>query len=193
MKKILLIVMVALVILSFSINAFAYYNFLSPECNIYLEELKEKFREKEEKEIVLEKRKGGFVWAVVLPENDGVEIKKVQEAVYNDGTGKFEGIYRFTNIVIKNPQGWTRIIWGPAADFYPRDLPKVCVRYEQICEIFIPEEEAFYAHAQEDCFPQTFYGPCIDGVRIKEVFYPECAGGGPGGAVGISEEPCSIK
>jgi len=40
------------------------------------------------------------------------------------------------------------------------------------------------------CDSETYYGPCIDGKRLKEVSYPVCAGGGPGGSVAISEESC---
>jgi len=102
--------------------SFADYDFLSSECNIYLEELKEKFREEE---IVLEKEEG-IIWAVILPKNDGVEMEEAQEAVYNDETGKFEAIYNFTYITILNARGYTKVIWGSASKFYPYDIPKLC-------------------------------------------------------------------
>lgn len=120
-----LIVFFVLFLVCYS-SSLAYYNFLSPECNIYLENLKEKFRMKQ---IVLEKKEG-IVWAVILPKNDGVETKEVRELVYNDETGKPEGVYTFTDIIIKNPQGWTQIIWGPAAEVFPYDVPRICIRFD---------------------------------------------------------------
>ena len=94
--------------------SFAYYNFLSPECNIYLEELKEKFREKE---IILEKEEG-VVWVVILPKNSGVITKEVKEEI--------EGrIYTITEITIMNARGETRIVWGSAAETYSHDIPKL--------------------------------------------------------------------
>jgi len=43
MKKILLVVIIALVVFSFSINAFTYYNFLSEGSNAAIERFKEKY------------------------------------------------------------------------------------------------------------------------------------------------------
>lgn len=43
MKKILLVVIIALVVFSFSINVFAYYSFLSEESNAAIERFKEKY------------------------------------------------------------------------------------------------------------------------------------------------------
>lgn len=101
--------------------SFAYYSFLSPESNEALEGLKEKYRVKE---IVLEKEKG-IVCTVIIPKNSGMEVKEVvQEAVYSE-EGRFEGLYRFTDIIIINPEGWTRIIWGSATDAYPYDIPRL--------------------------------------------------------------------
>jgi len=99
---------------------FAYYSFLSPESNEALEGLKEKYRVKE---IVLEKEKG-IVWTVILAKNNGVEIREVKEKVYNE-EGKLEGAYNFTDIVIIDAEGWTRIIWGSAADVYPYYVPRL--------------------------------------------------------------------
>lgn len=101
----------------------AYYDFLSPECNAYLEELKEKYSEKE----TVEK---GFIWAVILPKNDGVETKEIQEAVYNEETGEFEAIYTFTEITIINPKGWIKVTWGVAVNLHPYDVPRIKVRYQ---------------------------------------------------------------
>ena len=95
--------------------SFAYYNFLSPECNIYLEKLKEKFREKE---IVLEKEEG-IVWIVELSKNDRVKVEEIKE-----------GFYTFTRITILNARGWTKVIWGFASKFHPYDVPKLCFVYD---------------------------------------------------------------
>ena len=122
MNRLLLVIVIALVVFSFSVDSFACYSFLSDEANIALENLKEKHRVKE---IILEKEHG-FIWIVVLPKNDGVETKEVQEAVYNDETGKFEAIYNFTYITILNARGYTKVIWGSASKFYPYDIPKLC-------------------------------------------------------------------
>lgn len=109
-----------------SLSSFADYPFLSPEANSYLENLKEKHRVKE---IILEKEYG-FIWTVVLPKNDGVETKKVQEAVYNDETGKFEAIYNITYITILNARGYAKVIWESASKFYPYDIPKLCFVFD---------------------------------------------------------------
>ena len=101
--------------------SFAYYSFLSPESNEALEGLKEKYRVKE---IVLEKEYG-FVWAVVLPKNDGVETEEIKEAIYNDETGEFEAIYTFTYITILNAEGPTRVVYGSTSKFHPYDVPKI--------------------------------------------------------------------
>jgi len=106
--------------------SFAYYNFLSPEANIALEELKEKHRIKG---IVLEKEEG-IVYIVVLPKNDGVETKEIREWVYNDETKQFEGPYNFTYITITNSKGWASVIWGSASKFHLYDIPKLCFVYE---------------------------------------------------------------
>jgi len=102
--------------------SFAYYNFLSPEANIFLEELKEKYGVKK---IVLEKE-GVMIWNVILPKNNGVETEEIKEAVYNDETGEFEAIYNFTRITILNAEGWTKVILGYASKFYPYNMPKLC-------------------------------------------------------------------
>jgi len=112
--------MVVLVVFSLSMNALAYYVFLSPKCNTYIEELKEKHREHE---IVFERE--GLVWTVILPPNSRVETNEVREAVYNDETREFEAMYNFTDITITNAKGWTKIIWGPASEFYPYDVPRI--------------------------------------------------------------------
>jgi len=73
MKSKLLVLIVLVVILIFcSIESLANYSFLSPEGNKALENLKEKYRVKE---IAIEavEKEHGFVWAVILPKNDGVE------------------------------------------------------------------------------------------------------------------------
>jgi len=102
-----------------SLSSFADYPFLSPEANEALENLKEKHRVKE---IILEKEHG-FIWTVVLPKNDGVETKEVQEEI--------EGhMYTITEITIINAQGETRIVWGPAAETYPYDIPKICFLFD---------------------------------------------------------------
>jgi hypothetical protein len=117
MKKLLLITTVALVILSFSIDAFAYYNFLSPECNIYLEKLREKYK------IGQDYEEDGFVWAVIAPECDS---KKV-----NEHTEIIEGQkYTITEIVIVNPRGPVRVIWGLAAKSYPYDVPRITIIHQ---------------------------------------------------------------
>ena len=102
--------------------SFSYYNSLSPEANIFLEELKEKYRVKK---IVLEKE-GVMIWNVILPKNNGVETEEIKEAVYNDETGEFEAIYNFTRITILNAEGWTKVILGYASKFYPYNMPKLC-------------------------------------------------------------------
>ena len=126
MKKILLIVIIALVVFSFSMNIFAYHTFLSDECNVYLEELKEKFREKE----IVSEEEHGFVWAVILAKNDGVEIEEIKEDVYNDETGRFER-YTFTCITVFNARGPTRVVYGSASAFHPYDQPKLIFIYKQ--------------------------------------------------------------
>jgi len=127
MKRLFLL-LVIVVFFFISLNALAHYSFLSSECNTFIEELKEKFREKE---IVLELEKEyGFVWTVVLPKNDGVETEEIKEAIYNDETGKFEAIYNFTYITILNAEGWTKVIWGSASKFHPYDIPKLCFVYD---------------------------------------------------------------
>jgi hypothetical protein len=126
-NRIVLGVLVFLVLfLTCFLPIFAYYSFLSPEANIALENLREKHRVKE---IVLEKGKG-IVWTVILPKNDGVEISEVKEAVYNNETGKFEAVYTFTGVVIINPKGWIKVVWGLAAKFYLYDMPRICVRFD---------------------------------------------------------------
>jgi ABC-type sugar transport system permease subunit len=125
-KLFVLIAFIVITLIFCTISSFASYNFLSPESNIYLEELKERFREKE---IILEKE-GKIVWIVKLPKNDGVEIKKIKELVYNDETGKPEGMHNFTYITIMNPKGWTSVIWGSAADAYLYDVPKLCFVFD---------------------------------------------------------------
>jgi len=102
--------------------SFSYYNSLSPEANIFLEELKEKYRVKK---IVLEKE-GVMIWNVILPKNNGVETEEIKEAVYNDETGEFEAIYNFTRITILNAEGLTKVILGYASKFYPYNMPKLC-------------------------------------------------------------------
>jgi len=115
-----LLVCLVLFLACFS-SSLAYYNFLSPEGNIYLEELKEKFREKE---IVLKKEEG-MIWTVITPKNSGVETRQaVKEAVYSED-GKFEAVYTFTDIIIRNPQSWTRVVWGFASKFHPYDIPRL--------------------------------------------------------------------
>jgi len=121
-KLFILIWLIVIALIFCTINSFAEYSFLSPECNAYLEELKEKFSVKE---IVLEKEEG-IVWIVKLPRNDGVETKEIRELVYNDETGKPEDVYNFTYITITNAKGWTSVIWGSATDIYPYDVPKLC-------------------------------------------------------------------
>src|SRR5680860_759289 len=86
--------------------SFAYYNFLSQEANIALEELKGKYGVNR---IVLEKAEG-MIWTVILPKNNGVETEEIKEAVYNDETREFEAIYNFTQITILNAKGWTKVI-----------------------------------------------------------------------------------
>lgn len=103
------------------LSSFADYSFLSSESNTALDVLKEKYRVKE---IVAEKE-NGFVWAVILPKNDGVETEEIKEAVYNDETGIFEAIYNFTRITILNAVGSTRVVYGSAAEFHPYDQPKL--------------------------------------------------------------------
>lgn len=103
------------------LSSFADYSFLSPESNAALDVLKEKHRVKE---IAVEKEHG-FVWAVILPKNDGVETEEIREAVYNDETGIFEAVYNFTCITIFNAVGPTRVVYGSAAEFHPYDQPKL--------------------------------------------------------------------
>lgn len=117
----LLLSWVIVIFFFISLDAFAYYNFLSPESNVAIERFKEKDRVKE---IVLEKRYG-LVWTVTLPPNSGVETKEVIEAVYNDENGEFEAIYIFTNITITNAEGWTILVWGDATEFYPYHVPRI--------------------------------------------------------------------
>jgi hypothetical protein len=120
MKRLFLFLVIAVFFFIF-LDAFAYYSFLSPECNTFIEELKEKHRAKE----IVSVKEEGIVWIVIIPKNSGVEVKEVaQEAVYSE-EGKFEGVYTFTDIIIKNPQEWTRIIWGSATEFYPYDMPRL--------------------------------------------------------------------
>lgn len=127
MKKILIIAMIVLAFFVLSINVFAdYYSFLSLPSNVAIEQYKEKFRVKE---IVLEKEQG-FVWAVILPKNDGVETEERKETVHNDETELFEAIYTFTCITILNAQGPTRVIYGSASKFHPYDQPKLTFLFD---------------------------------------------------------------
>ena len=125
-KLFVLIAFIVIVLISCTVSSFAYYSFLSLESNIVLENLMEKHRIKE---IVLEKEEG-IIWTVVIPKNRGVETEEIREIIYNDETGKFEAVYTFTKIIIINPEAWTRIIWGPAAKFFPFDVPKLCFIYD---------------------------------------------------------------
>ena len=118
-KRLFLFLIIA-VFFFLSLDAFAYYSFLSPESNAAIERFKEKHRLKE---IVSEKEEG-LVWTVILPPNSGVETNQTEEAVYNE-TGEFEVVYTFTEITIKNPQGWTKVVWGSAAEFHPYDVPRI--------------------------------------------------------------------
>ena len=108
------------------LSSFADYSFLSPESNTALDVLKEKHRVKE----ILVEKEYGFVWAVILPENDGVETEEIREAVYNDETGIFEAVYNFTRITILNAVGPTRVVYGSAAEFHPYDQPKLCFVFD---------------------------------------------------------------
>ena len=123
---IILFVIMSLILIFCNIKSFAYYNFLSPEANEALENIRKKHREKQ---IVCEKEEG-IIWVVILPKNDSVETREIRELVYNDETGESDGIYNFTDIIIKNPQGWTEIIWSPAAKFHLYDVPRICFVYE---------------------------------------------------------------
>lgn len=120
MRKLLLF-LVIVIFFFISLDAFAYYNFLSPESNTAIERFKEKYRVKE----IVSEKEYGFVWTVILPPNSGVETNEVREAVYNDETGKFEAMYNFTDITITNAEGWTKVIWGSAAKFHPYDVPRI--------------------------------------------------------------------
>jgi hypothetical protein len=126
-KLFVLIVFIVIALIFCTISSFASYNFLSSESNTALEDLKWKYYGV--KEIILEKEHG-FVWTVILPKNDGVEIEEAQEAVYNDETEEFEGSYNFTYITIRNAKGWTEVIWGSASKFYPYDVPKLCFVFD---------------------------------------------------------------
>jgi len=119
MNRLLLVIIIALVVFSFSVDSFACYSFLSDEANIALENLKEKYRVKE---IVLEKEKG-IVWTVIIPKNLGVKTNEVQEEIERH-------MYTITEITIINAQGETRIVWGPAAEIYPYDIPKICFLFD---------------------------------------------------------------
>ncbi|MDP2864536.1 MAG: hypothetical protein Q8N73_02700 [bacterium] len=119
MKRLLIIVLIALMI--FSLNAFADYRFLSLESNTAIEQFKEKYRVKE----VVSEKEEGLVWAVILPPNSGVKKDEIREAVYNDETGEFEAIYAFTDITITNAEDWTKVVWGSASEFHPYDVPRI--------------------------------------------------------------------
>jgi len=127
MKSKLLALIVLVVILIFcSIESLADYSFLSPEVNEALENLKEKYRVKKIAiETVEVEKEHGFVWAVILPKNDGVETEEIREAVYNNETDIFEAVYNFTCITILNAVGPTRVVYGSAAEFHPYDQPKL--------------------------------------------------------------------
>jgi hypothetical protein len=126
MKKILIIVTIVLVIFSFSVNVFADYSFLSLQSNAAIEQFKEKYRVKE----IVSEEERGFIWAVILPKNDGIEEEEIKETIYNDETGEFEAIYNFTHITIFNAQGPTRVIYGSAAKFHPYDQPKLTFLFD---------------------------------------------------------------
>jgi hypothetical protein len=109
--------MIVLGVFSFSMNAFA-YGFLSLQSNAAIEQFREKHRIKE----IVSEEEHGFIWAVILPKNDGVEINEIKEEI--------EGhIYKITEITITNPQGWTKVIWGSAAKFHPYDVPRLKFMY----------------------------------------------------------------
>jgi len=116
MKKLLLVLVFLLVFfLIFCPQVFSCYKFLSPESNAVLENLKEKFREKE---IVLEKEEG-IVWIVVLSPNDEVLINQLQEEIEGQ-------MYTITEITVINSKGESRIVWGFAAKEYPYNIPRLC-------------------------------------------------------------------
>jgi hypothetical protein len=118
MKRFFLGILVFLVLfLVCFLPSSAYYNFLPPESNAALEIFKEKFREKE---IVLEKEHG-FIWAVILPKNDGIETNEIEEEIEGQK-------YKITQITILNAQGPTKVVWGSASDAHPYDIPKLCFR-----------------------------------------------------------------
>jgi len=131
-KVFLWIILFVIVLLAFifcnikSFAGYSDYSFLSPEANKALEDLKWKYYGVKE---IICKKEEGEVWVIILPKNDGVKTEEVKEKVYSE-EGKFEGLYKFTNIIIKNPQGWISVVWGPAAEFYPRNVPKICVRFD---------------------------------------------------------------
>ena len=120
MKRLVLFLVIA-VFFFISLDTFAYYNFLSPESNTAIERLREKYRVKE----IVSEKEYGFVWTVILPPNSGVETNEVREAIYNDETREFEAIYTFTDITITNAEGWTKVVWGSASEFYPYDVPRI--------------------------------------------------------------------
>ena len=101
------------------LSSFADYSFLSPKSNAALDVLKEKHRVKE---IAVEKEKG-IVWVVILPKNNGIKTEEIKEEI--------EGhIYTITEIIVMNPQSWTRIVWGLATEIYPYDIPRLCFVFD---------------------------------------------------------------
>jgi len=120
MRKAIVFMTMVLVFSIFSINVCAYYDFLSDDANIGLNVLKERYLGVlDEKE---EYYDHGFIWGVIVPENEGKEVREYTEILEGQK-------YTITEIVILNPQGSIKVIWGSGAKFHPYDVPKIVVKH----------------------------------------------------------------
>ena len=94
-RKLVLGVFVFLILIIFSCFANAQYNFLSEQSNWGIEHLKEKYHIKDKQnkeEIIVE----GFIWGVIVPENEGYSFIEYTEMIEDKE-------YIITEIIIENP------------------------------------------------------------------------------------------
>ena len=114
------IVLVFLVLIFSSSSTLAHYIFLSDDSNIGLNILKEKYIES--LNLNDEDYDHGFIWGVIVPENEGKEIQEYTEII----EGK---VYLITEITVINPQGPIKVVWGSASKNHPNDIPRIVVKH----------------------------------------------------------------
>jgi hypothetical protein len=115
------IVLVFLVLIFSSSSTLAHYIFLSDDSNIGLNILKEKYIESLDLNDE-EHYDHGFIWGVIVPENEGKEIQEYTEII----EGK---VYLITEITVINPQGPIKVVWGSASKNHPNDIPRIVVKH----------------------------------------------------------------